>query len=372
MKRTITYKVSNGCNLACTYCYERRRLGGLLRDCTESAVSIAEQLEQLSQCSEQLSVMLCLHGGEPLLMGIPAYDSLCQHIEEINKQPGKKIALSLQTNGTLITDDWADCFYRHRNLFSGNGIGISLDGDSVAQNHFRKTCSGDNSYEMVLNGIQALKNKGLSFGLLAVVTRPSLGRASDLLRSLAELNPLLIKFVPCYDFTFDGRLTSYSITPLEFADYLVDTFRSWIKTGMVREHVIVEPIFSALMNISGKFTPWCEYSESKCDDFLLIDASGRMGVCDNLPIYENVPCLNERSLAELLSFSPREYTDFRHLALKECSSCTIRRECKGGCLGTRYNFYTKAAPTLKGEYCNGKRHFFSELKSVMSMADKGK
>ena len=123
------------------------------------------------------------------------------------------------------------------------------------------------------------------------------------------------------------------------------------------------------MNISGKFTPWCEFSENKCDDFLLVDSSGKMGVCDNLPTYDNVPSLKEKSLEDLLSFTPHEYTEFRAIAFRECASCPVKLECKGGCLGTRHNFYTKAAPELKGEYCNGKRHFFNELKSVMSRAN---
>lgn len=369
MKRTISYKVSNGCNLACTYCYERRRVGGLLRDCTDSAVSIVEKIEELARRPGKLSLMICLHGGEPLLMGVSAYDALCRRIRKINELPGKRIALSIQTNGTLITDEWADCFYQHRDLFNGNGIGISLDGDAIAQNNFRKTSSGGNSYEMVLNGVKALKVRRLSFGLLAVVTRPSLGRSVDILDSMSELDPVLIKFVPCHDFMHNGTLTTYSITPVEFARYMLDVFRHWIKSGMIREQVIIEPIFSALMNISGKFTPWCEFSENKCDDFLLVDSSGKMGVCDNLPTYDNVPSLKEKSLEDLLSFTPHEYTEFRAIAFRECASCPVKLECKGGCLGTRHNFYTKAAPELKGEYCNGKRHFFNELKSVMSRAN---
>ena len=66
-----------------------------MRDCTDSAVSIVEKIEELARRPGKLSLMICLHGGEPLLMGVSAYDALCRRIRKINELPGKRIALSI-------------------------------------------------------------------------------------------------------------------------------------------------------------------------------------------------------------------------------------------------------------------------------------
>lgn len=367
MKRTISYKVSDGCNLACSYCYERRRTGGLCRDYSTHAVSILEKLEDYARKPGPLSLMLCLHGGEPLLMGVESYSDLCEGLLRINKLPEKRVALSIQTNGTLISKAWAKCFARYKCLFDGNGIGISLDGDAYIQNYFRKTTSGESSYNLVLRGIDNLKAEGISFGLLGVVTKPSLSRVNEIYKTMSELNPVVLKFVPCFDFLPNGELTSYSVTPLEFSAFLKKIFTLWIKSGISLNKSIVEPIFSCMLNLTGKKSPWCEYSYQKCENFMLINSTGSVGVCDNLPSYTDSPNVQYSDFESCFSYAPQEFLAFRELMDRECSNCSIKELCKGGCMGTRYNFYMRAASHLKNEYCQGKRQFFADVKSIMDM-----
>lgn len=365
MKRTLTYKTSTGCNLGCTYCYERRRLGGLLHDKTIPAVSLIEKIEDLAESNDNLSLMLCLHGGEPLLMGVDAYSSLCERLITINKLEGKRIAISLQTNGTLLTPEWVECFSRYQELFSGNGIGISLDGDEVAQNTFRKTLSGEGSYNLVVDGISNLKQKGLSFGLLAVVSRPSLPRAKRIYEAMTNLSPVVIKFVPCYDFLPNGNYAPYSVTPLEFVSFLKEIFTYWIKSGVNVNRPVIEPLFSSIMNYQGRKVSWCEYNDIKCEDFLLIDANGTIGYCDNLPEFTFPQNIKNVDLDNLLRFELLEFSKVREKLRESCKDCSIFSFCKGGCLGTRYNFLTKAATNLKDDYCNGKKVLFELIGNVI-------
>lgn len=366
MKRTLTYKTSTGCNLGCTYCYERRRLGGLYPNKTVPAVPLIEKIEELAESNDSLSLMLCLHGGEPLLMGMDAYSSLCERLIALNKRVGRRIAISLQTNGTLLTPEWVDCFSRYQELFSGNGIGISLDGDEFAQNAFRKTLSGESSYNLVVDGISNLRQKGISFGLLAVVTRPSLPRVKNIYEAMTDLSPVVIKYVPCYDFLPNGNYSPYSVTPLEFVSFLKEIFTCWIKSGVSVNHPVIEPLFSSLMSYQGRKVSWCEYNDIKCEDFLLIDADGTIGYCDNLPEFRFPQKLENGTLDHFLRSELKDFSRVRALLSEYCKNCSVSSLCREGCLGVRYNFLTRASSGLKEDYCKGKKALFKLIKNFVN------
>lgn len=149
------------CNLNCRYCYlpDRDKVERMTREITES---IAKSVEILDH-----PVCLIWHGGEPLATGIKAFRELIEPFGKLRIK--QRVRHSIQTNGTLISQEWCDFF--HKEKFE---IGVSLDGDEL-QNSERVTITGIPAFPKIINGIKMLKQNGLSFSILATVNSMNIG-----------------------------------------------------------------------------------------------------------------------------------------------------------------------------------------------------
>jgi len=155
---TVIIKVISACNLACRYCdadiYSNRQLSlDTISQIIKKALDYADRVEFI------------WHGGELLLMGIQFYEKVIE-LQKRYKREGQTIINSLQTNGTLINQEWVDFF--KANDFH---VGVSLDGPPEVHNANRIFKSGQGSFEQVMRGIGLLKENGVNFGVVAVITK---------------------------------------------------------------------------------------------------------------------------------------------------------------------------------------------------------
>lgn len=159
------------CNIDCDYCYLPHR-----QDASRMSLATirmaARRLAEDGLAGPQLTVVW--HAGEPLVLP-PAYyeEAFAEIAREIG--PGCEIGHSFQTNGTLIDDAWCDLLRRQRAR-----IGVSVDGPADLHDRHRRTRRGEGTHARVLAGMARLREHGIPFHVIVVITRDSLDRARDL------------------------------------------------------------------------------------------------------------------------------------------------------------------------------------------------
>lgn len=159
------------CNIDCDYCYLPDRQNTARMDISTARRAV-ERLVEDSLLGGTLSVVW--HAGEPLSVSPDYYE---EAFLELVAAAGPRCALTheIQTNATLITDEWCELFRRH-----SVRIGVSVDGPADLHDRHRKTRRGQGSHARVLDGMARLRAHGVPFHVIAVITRESLGRAKDI------------------------------------------------------------------------------------------------------------------------------------------------------------------------------------------------
>jgi uncharacterized protein len=136
----------------------------------------------------EADVKICLHGGEPLAAG-PDWFRQCVGVFEENAPVNLHVTWSVQTNATLISDEWVSLFAEHQ-----VEVGVSLDGPREIHDEKRRNWSGQGSFEKTILGIQKLRQRGIPFSILSVLHRTSLTRADDIFLFFCELAPTEVAF----------------------------------------------------------------------------------------------------------------------------------------------------------------------------------
>ncbi|MCF3130032.1 cyclophane-forming radical SAM peptide maturase AmcB [Streptomyces olivochromogenes] len=161
------------CNLDCSYCYlphraASRRMSPDVADAVARAVLA---------WSDEHPVRVVWHGGEPLAVGTRAFRELIDRF----RSGRHRVSHAVQTNATLIDDAWCEVFSRHRIRVS-----VSLDGPQRF-NRARTTRGGQESFDLALRGIGALRDHRIPFAAIAVVENPDADRAGELYDWFVEL-----------------------------------------------------------------------------------------------------------------------------------------------------------------------------------------
>jgi uncharacterized protein len=159
------------CNIDCRYCY--------LPDRTNKAVVSEATLKNLfSQvfasgwADEGLSVVW--HAGEPMVLPIEFYRRAFALIDEL-KPAELPLNHSFQTNGTLLSDPWADFIVEAR-----INVGVSIDGPRHLHDLNRVTRAGQGTFDKTIAGIRSLRRRGVPFHVISVLTAESLASPREM------------------------------------------------------------------------------------------------------------------------------------------------------------------------------------------------
>lgn len=217
-------KVVSRCNLDCSYCYVYNKGDTTWRTrpvmMSDAVVDAAiDRILDWCHRTGQSHVRVTLHGGEPLLAGRDRFDRWCRRIRA-RLQGTADVAFNVQTNGTLLDDEWAQLFVEHR-----IEVGVSIDGPAVVHDAVRVDRRGDGSHARVVRGIDALRARSVPRGALAVV---QFGADSVAIhRHITSLGFSNVNYL-LPDFTHDTVAEvrgAHGPTPC--ADYLVPIFDEW-------------------------------------------------------------------------------------------------------------------------------------------------
>lgn len=173
----IVLQPTSLCNLNCRYCYvPNRRDGTMMSD----AVLKAAIVKALGSSVVRDNVEFLFHAGEPLAAGIAFYQRAAALIEQHNSR-GIRVSKAIQTNATLIDDDWCALFKA-----KGYHIGVSMDGPRFLHDQQRVDWSGRGSFASATRGIRKLQEHKIPFGAICVLSRESLAYPEQLFTFFAE------------------------------------------------------------------------------------------------------------------------------------------------------------------------------------------
>lgn len=319
----IVKPVGGSCNLACSYCYTPKQA-------TLKCMS-AETLRSTIDffCSGRRYVEFIWHGGEPLLAQIDFY----REVVACQKKwvaAGVRIANFIQTNATLVTEEWGSFFSTH-----GFFVGTSLDGPPEANNKNRHHSNGKGSCNEILHGIEILKAHGVFNGIICGVGKANYALPKELLSFFISNRIKKLKFAWLKNLGDCGDMSLISISFSQYIDFMIAIFDAWIELD--DPSIEIRDIQSVVNLLLGGTARECIYM-GQCDQFVTVYPDGSIYGCDSFP---KTPSLYFGSVTEdpaIVKSNPRlkafqETTRARKESCKECAWYFI---CKGGCAKDRY------------------------------------
>lgn len=355
--QTFFLRVSARCNLACEYCYVFKHNDMSWRDLPQTVsrdtvALFAKRLREYAEQEDLQNIHVVLHGGEPLLVGSTV---LIEHMDTVRgaMRNTTQVDFSLQTNGTLITDSFAEACHKRGVQFS-----VSIDGPKHVHDRRRYTADGTGSFERVLGGIRALQAyPDLLCGVIGVID-PRV-RADEILRfySDAGLNDMDL-LLP--DATYDAPPPYRTEQPDIYVEWLIEAFDTWFDQY---QHLSFRTFESILRSHLGMNTCSDAFGLGELT-YLTVESDGSYHTSDILKAaYEGASrmgiTLDSATIAEAASHN--RMAEYNRLLMKEnlpdvCRHCEFRDMCGGGCLPHRYSVVNGFSnPTV---YCREMKDLF--------------
>lgn len=347
--------VSGNCNLRCKYCFYYDVASN--RDCFSYGKMSLETLENLIKKAleyAQGSCTFAFQGGEPTLAGIEFYEKAVELQKKYNIR-NIRINNSIQTNGTLLNDDWAKFLKNHNFL-----VGVSLDGTRKYHDEMRGDAQGNGTFTKVMEGIRLLQKYKVDFNILCVVNNFVAQGARQIYNFFAKYDFEYIQPIPCLDPL--GEQTggqSYSLSPENYSYFLKTFFDMWyeeLNAGKVRVVRIFDNYLSILMGYQPEM---CSMGGS-CICQSVVEADGSVYPCDFYVLDEwKLGNINEKNFEQLIDGKlSHDFIEISQKMDRSCKKCEWKWLCRGGCRRSRENFQDRN--TLKrNDYCQAYKEFFA-------------
>ena len=334
------------CNLACKYCYYLEKTK--LYPTAQRHLMSDEMLEQFTreyiEAQTMNQVLFTWHGGEPLLRSIDFYRKALSLQQKY--AGGRRIDNVIQTNGTLLTDEWCEFFAQNHWL-----VGISIDGPQPDHDHYRLTAAGKPSWKKVMQGIKLLKKHGVEWNAMAVVNAYNANHPLEFYRFFKENGCQFLQFTPIVERLTrheDGRtlasladkneipLSEASVTPEQWGYFLCAIFDEWVRKDVGK--IFVEIFDCTLANWMGISPGICAYSK-ECGHAGVMEHNGDVYSCDHFVFPEyKLGNIRDHSLIDMLyGEQQQEFSRLKHSSLpRQCKECDMEFACHGECPKNRF------------------------------------
>ena len=380
IRKTFIIKPTMNCNLRCKYCFEFKKNGDYY-DVHHLSIEYVENfILRAANIFPKSHILWLLHGGEPFITGPEYVRRLINCIKSANKQYDVDFQLAVQTNGTLLSDEYIKILEDNADILSERVVSISLDGPQEINDKVRLTAGGASSFSNVVDGIRRIQKSKLDFSTISVIGAHNVDRPEDVYNFMKEMGARLCKFIPCYNFSDSGKAERFGINPMQYAEFMCRVFDIWLhdlpKTPK-EKCLVIDPIATILAKLSSVFVTWCEYRPEKCDNFVCLYPDGELWLCDTMDhmtmrdfgYIGNVKTLTDNEFKKVIVAPCKacRYTDFYGTMMETCRDCSIKTLCCGGCLPMR-DILRKKSPHLLDDYCQAKKMLFSYLKRASDNA----
>lgn len=362
------------CNLACKYCYYLEK-NNLYQNSHRHLMS-DEMLEQFTreyiEAQTMPQVLFTWHGGEPLMRSIDFYKKALALQKKYAH--GKQIDNVIQTNGTLLTDEWCEFFAKNHWL-----VGISIDGPQEYHDHYRMTPAGKPSWEKVMQGISLLKKHRVEWNAMAVVNAYNAEHPLEFYHFFRDNGCQYLQFTPIVERLTeheDGRtlasiaddreipLADASVTPQQWGNFLCTIFDDWVRHDVGK--TFVEIFDCTLANWMGVLPGICAYSK-ECGHAGVMEHNGDVYSCDHFVFPEyKLGNIREQSLIDMLYGEKQQaFSRLKHTSLpRQCKECDMEFACHGECPKNRFEKDKYGEPGLN-YLCQGYYQYYTHVSPYM-------
>lgn len=362
------------CNLACKYCYYLEK--NKLYPTAQRHLMSDEMLEQFTreyiEAQTMNQVLFTWHGGEPLLRSIDFYRKALSLQQKY--AGGRRIDNVIQTNGTLLTDEWCEFFAQDHWL-----VGISIDGPQPDHDHYRLTAAGKPSWKKVMQGIKLLKKHGVEWNAMAVVNAYNANHPLEFYRFFKENGCQFLQFTPIVERLTrheDGRtlasladkdeisLSEAAVAPEQWGYFLCAIFDEWVRKDVGK--IFVEIFDCTLANWMGISPGICAYSK-ECGHAGVMEHNGDVYSCDHFVFPEyKLGNIRDHSLIDMLyGEQQQEFSRLKHSSLpRQCKECDMEFACHGECPKNRF-MKDKYGDSGLNYLCPGYYHYHQHVAPYM-------
>ena len=354
------------CNLGCKYCFflSKKNLypNSSFRMSDELLETYTRQYIEAQQIPQ---ATFAWQGGEPTLMGLDFFKRSIQYQQKY-RRPKMIIQNTMQTNGTLLDDDWCEFF--HENNFL---IGLSLDGPRELHDPYRVDKTGKPTFDRVMKAARLLREHKVDYNILTTVHAANADHPLEVYRFLRDnVKASFIQFIPIVERDNDtgyqegNTVTDRSVKADQYGRFLISIFDEWVKRDVGKTYV---QIFDVALAAWAGFPPGiCAFSET-CGSALAMEHNGDMYSCDHFvePKYL-LGNINDRHMAELAaSKKQRKFGRDKLDCLPEyCRKCEVKFACNGECPKNRF-IDTPDGKAGLNYLCAGYREFFRHIDGPM-------
>jgi uncharacterized protein len=351
------------CNLDCHYCYylKKKHLYPKVESFRMPDDVLEEYIVQHIEASPETVIRFSWHGGEPTLLGLDYFRKIVA-IQRKHQPPNQHITNGIQTNGTLLDEDWCQ-FFSTENF----AVGLSLDGPKEIHDQYRITKDQKHTHKQVMRGLNLLQKHRVYTDILCVVNAFTVQYPLQVYRFFKQINAQYVNFLPMVELKPETKadVSPISVPSEAWGTFLCTIFDEW------RDHDIgnvkVQIFEEATRTAFNQEHSLCIF-RSTCGDIPVVEHNGDFYSCDHfVDVEHRLGNIKETPLVELLE-SPAQIA-FGKAKLEtlpcHCRECRVRSMCNGGCPKNRFLKTPDGEPGLN-YLCVGYKRFFAHCKPFVS------
>jgi uncharacterized protein len=349
------------CNLACRYCYYLKKdvLFGKEAALRMSVQVLETYIIQHIEAWPSPEIRFSWHGGEPTMLGLEYFRKIV-NIQRKHQPAGKRIINGLQTNGTLLDEDW--CRFL---AAEGFGVGLSLDGPETMHNRYRLSKRQGPTYGQTMRGLRLLQKYRVPYDILCVIHAGNVGHPLEVYNFFKTIGAAYLGFLPLVERLSDGTISDRTVPSEAFGAFLCAIFDEWLCADIGQMHIQI--FEETIARGGGQEQGLCVFRPT-CGDIPVVEHNGDVFSCDHFVDTRHLlGNILETPLVELLE-SPRQraFGQAKQDGLpRTCRECEVLRLCNGGCPKDRI------LRTADGEYglnflCAGYKRFFSHCRPFVA------
>lgn len=320
---SLIIRVTDICNLNCAYCYSSANTS---KDII--SISLVEKIFQSIANFNDSKTHIIWHGGEPLLAGLQFYEK----VVDIQKSfEGHEFTNSIQTNGTLLNDNFIDLF--KENNFK---IGISLDGIERTHDLNRLYKNSQSTFSVVFENLIKSQKKGILNGIICVLNKNTVNEINEIYRFMKE-NEVSFHVNPQIDLG-NGYINNYLSLDVESLNkIMIQLFDLWY-FDTKHPLITIEPFKSMISQFvfvesDNQYSTTCFFTSNCLKYFMSINPRGDVFPCgrfgDNFEFL--LGNINENSIESMQNNSVSQLFNDRLSYLDKCCKCKYFQFCLGGC-----------------------------------------
>ena len=321
---------SSSCNLRCPYCFyidvaDNRcipNFGKMSNETIDSLVSGA-----FTAIRNGGQVQFSFQGGEPTLAGLQYFKTFTEIVRKyLETKPDVKVNYAIQTNGTMLNDEWIDFFSQYNFL-----VGVSLDGYQENTDQFRIDIRGIGQYHLIMKNIEKIRSRGIDFNILTVLTKNLAKDPEKLYRFYKEHNIKHVQLIPCLP-KLDLKEDTEAMDARSFASFYKPFYDLW-KEDYLRGEGMSVGLFDNVIPMYVGIAPQQCGMLGKCAPQFVVEGDGSVYPCDFFVLDEyRCGSVQEHSVHDLLRKSTMiKFLKEGNRPSPSCATCPFKQVCHGNC-----------------------------------------